>query len=201
MLNKLATYFTILMLIVLTTSLANAFQNEPTGWYGNKWSTDRGDLKNIPKIQPASEEEAKVFNVIPNVRIDVYQVINNNTLYVAFTHDKLTAIFKRHTVTELEESLKNLIQLYGKPTSIMPGLDGGSALVGWKGETTVVSLVASRITNDVLVSYISSKIMEQVTSMPPEKKREEGGQPSWNDPRYYGHGRRVAKVGVIMPMY
>lgn len=198
MLNKLVV-LTLTLLIVLTGSFfANAYQNEPSGWHGNKWGTSKNDLQNIPEIQLVPGDETGGSAIIPGVKMDIYQVVENKTLYAAFIDDKLTAVFKHHILDEQLKPLENLIKRYGEPTSMRPIPNG--IFVGWKGTITVITFTANKAAKKTLVAYISSKIMNEITNIPPERKKDEG-QPTWNDPRYYGPGRRVAQIGVMMPVY
>ena len=198
MLRKLVTHF-IILLIVLTSSSAYAYPNEPTGWKNNAWGISYNDIKSIHEFQPVPPGKSREFNVIPNIEMDIYQSISDKKFFLAFINNEFTATYRYYTLPEMGTVLRGQVLFHGEPIIVRP--NPKMVLFGWKGSKTVISLIADEVKKVVLLSHTSTEALAKhikgIKPPAPEKRKQERDQPRWNDPRYYGPGRRIAEAGVI----
>lgn len=114
------------MLGIIWANTAFAFQNEPTGFRGNKWGTDVKDL--TFKVEKATSLE--------EIKVDFYNILQTSESFesMIITLDgKLVAV-----ITSLKDTKKAkpfatvLLKLYGDPTDLT------EETAVWVGETSTI---------------------------------------------------------------
>jgi len=172
-------------------STSKTFQNEPTGWKGNPWGTKRSALVNTPTLsnEPMEEADSAWFNRLLGLKgLPVYQVQNNDSQAIIFCEDEIVAVVTSHTLETGMALGGALITKYGEPATTQQFGEEETLLFGWTGDiTTIVFSISKEIEVSVL-AFTSTEAMKKLAI----KKKQK--QPEWDDPRYYGPGKGLAKI-------